>query len=623
MAETTNRAGAIATLRRDGRLLQDMVFALLVFPRIATATCEAHFRYPTVGLQFYRLDTINVTYQSSFSQPILSLLCGEPARPSKKLRLQQTAPAKSELVPLNFSSVDPCWFRLEPQTGECGGVDSPSFALWTSERPGNPQTTIGLLSTTAAIAPRATATTPGLLDSAPTPTPKPPSTIIKKADTVAPPDAPGGQDLSAGAKAGIGIAIALIVAAGAMAAFMYFRRRKKGQDSDLGRAIRGRKPEKLLGRNGASSVNSGRSDEPLNPIVDGFPGSMGYDDARSLHSMHSLHSIETHNTHNTHVSPSAGYSPNVPSHNGGYWTERDELAAARGFWTDRDELTAARLKSQPIPIVTSYGPNPVTPTLTPRASSRFDLNARAASISIDSREGIPPMPAVPFMPDYTDYTMPLPPKPRISASPPRKPAAPIIVSYGPNRVTPTPAVTSPTVPPDETIFQRSKEPQPIAPHDRQFSWEDSPIEPMAPSAMGPLPPYASSAEYIAMEKGAIRKLATPEAQELPPTKDGYYPVYNSDIVEYSELPGAARHNEPQLPYHPHPYKRRPEAGPSNGVGGASGSGTGGGGLREIDEQKFLLLPEITNLRAQKKKTQPRNQEEDEDEEYDLGEPRRR
>jgi len=537
---------------------------------------------------------------------------------------------ENQLVPLNFSSADPCWFHLEPHTDGCGD-DSPSFVLWPGERPSNPRTTIGLLSTTEAIAPTATATatTPGLLDSAPptTATPSPTPYLITQAGIVAPRDPQGGQDLSAGAKAGIGIGIVLLFAAGAMAAFMYFRRRKKGQESDLGRAIRGRKPEKSLGRNGASSVNSGRSDEPLNPIVDGFPGSMGYDDVRSLHSLHSI------DTHNTQPSPSAGYSPNV-SHNGGYWTDRDELSAARGFWTDRDELSAARLKSQPIPIVTSYGPNPVTPTLTPRASSRGDLNARAASsISIDSREGVPPMPLGPFMPEYTDYhSMSPPSKPRISSSPPRKPAAPIIVSYGPNRVTPTPAVTTPTVPPDETIFQRSKDPQPLALHDRQYSWEDSPIEPMAPSAMGPLPPYASSLEYIAMEKGAIRKLAEPQAQaELPPTKDGYYHGYTSDIVEYSELPGAARNNEPQLPYHPHPYKRHPEAGLSSSggapIGSGSGSGSGnnggGGGLREIDEQKFLLLPEISNLRAQKKKAQRRDQEEDEEDEYDLGEPRRR
>jgi len=412
----------------------------------------------------------------------------------------------------------------------------------------------------------------------------------------------GGHDLSPGAKAGIGIGIVVAVAIlGAMAGFMYFRRRKK-QDPDLADAImdherrRGRRPEKSMGRNGASSVNSGRSDEPLypiQPVFDGFPGSTGYDDVRSLHS---LRSIDTH-------SPPTGHSPNV-SHSGGYWTERDELSAAR-------------LKSQPHSIVTSYGPNPVTPTLTPRPSSRVDLSIRAASISIDSREGIPPMPHVPLISDYSSFNvappLPQPAQSEPPSSPPRKPAAPIIVSYGPNRVTPTPAVTTPTVPPDESIFQRSKEPK--RPSERRYSWDDSPIEQMGSSAMGPLPPYASSADFFAMEKGAIRKLAEPQAEaELPPTKDGFY-HYTSDIVEH-ELPGAAKHNEPQLPYHPHPYKRHPEAGPSNATGTVGGSA--GGGLREIDEQKFLLLPEISNLRAQKKKSR-RGDVADEEEEYDLGE----
>jgi len=89
MAVTANRAGATATLPRDIRFLHEVVFALLVVPGllsrgIATAACGVKFLYPTTGLQFYHLDTINVTYQSSFSQPTLSLLCGErKARPSE------------------------------------------------------------------------------------------------------------------------------------------------------------------------------------------------------------------------------------------------------------------------------------------------------------------------------------------------------------------------------------------------------------------------------------------------------------------------------------------------------------------------------------------------------------
>lgn len=133
---------------------------------------------------------------------------------------------------------------------------------------------------------------------------------------------------------------------------------------------------------------------------------------------------------------------------------------------------------------------------------------------------------------------------------------------------------------------------------------------MAAAANGPLPPYASTTDYYAMEKGAIRKLGEPQAEaELPPTKDGFYPYLAPQAVEH-ELPGAAPQNEPQLPYNPHVYKRNhPEAGPS-----------GGGGLREIDEQKFLLSSEVLNMRAQKVKK--RGDDESEGEEYDLGERRR-
>lgn len=402
-----------------------------------------------------------------------------------------------------------------------------------------------------------------------------------------------GDNLSPGAKVALGIGIALTcIAIGAMAAFLYFRRRRRRQDTELAGAIvdhdrrHGRKgPEK---RNGSSSVTSGRSDEPLcpiQPVFDGYPGSMGYDDVRSLPSATNSHS--------------PGQSPTV-SHNGGFWGYERSV--------ERDELTAARLKSklQPsVPAVVSYGPNPVTPTLTTRSTSRVDLNSGITTVSPDGTR-------TPMLPvsDYTNFSIPPPSTmPDLKPSPPKKPAVPIVVSYGPNKVTPTPLVVSPTVPPDEAIVNRrfmdAAAPPPAVTHERQFSWEaDSPL--LGPSSMGPLPPYASTADFEAMEKGAVRKLAEPQAQaELPPTKDGFY-HYTSDIVEY-ELPGAAPQNEPQLPYHP--YRPHLQAGPS-------------GRHREIDEQKFLLSDvEITKMRAEKAKARaapaPAKTEE---ESYDLGEP---
>jgi hypothetical protein len=86
--------------------------------------------------------------------------------------------------------------------------------------------------------------------------------------------------------------------------------------------------------------------------------------------------------------------------------------------------------------------------------------------------------------------------------------------------------------------------------------------------VAPLPPYASAADFFAMEKGAIRKLAEPTAQaELPPTKDGYY--HFGDALNEHELPAAGPHGDPHLAHQP--YRFMPD-----------------GRMREVDEQKFLL-----------------------------------
>lgn len=390
-----------------------------------------------------------------------------------------------------------------------------------------------------------------------------------------------------------------------MAAFLYFRRRKKNQTADLADAIidhdrrHGRRPpEKDTGWDTSSSVTTTRYDEPSypapQPIPDGFPGSMGYDDVRSLHS---LHPTDTH-------SPTTGPTPNH-SH------------AAAGYWTERDELSAARLKSQ-IPV-TSYGPNPVTPTLTPRPSSRVDLNIRAGSVSTDSREGIPPMPLIPLMPDYSYSSLPPPPhtNTRRDPSPSQKP--PLVVSYGPNRVTPNPGLPTPTVPPDETVYKRSKGPHfelhtiPASrTRGRRGPWDDDDDEDDGPamtsSAMGPLPPYASTDHFNLMEMGAIRKLAEPKAEaELPPTKDGYYHGYGyglggSELVEYELQGGSSGGGVPQAAHRRDAGGNRMEGG-----GGAMGAtlgaprGGGGGGFREIDDCKFLLSPELVLLKGEKMK----------------------
>lgn len=428
---------------------------------------------------------------------------------------------------------------------------------------------------------------------------------------------PRSDSFSTGAKAALGVGITLIcIAIGAMAGFFYFKRRRRAQDADLANGIirhdgrAGRLgPDRK--RHGASSVASGNSDEPLHtiqPVYDGFPGSMGYDDVRSLHSTTHSHS------------PTGGLSPT--SHNGGFWTQERSI--------EREELAAARLKSQlnpSAPAVVSYGPNPVTPTIkTPQSTALRDYAASLENSSPDNKKAVPYV-SVPLMDysDYSNYEVPPPvPIPEPKPSPPKQSPA-LVVSYGPNRVTPTPLVVSPTVPPDEAIFNRRfQEVSPAVSHERQFSWEaDSPL---LGAAMGPLPPYASTEDFEAMEKGAVRKLAEPQADaELPPTKDGFY-HYTSDVVEY-ELPGAAPQHAPQLPFKPYKMHQQQQGGGSSSGLGGGGTGAGAGWTnREIDEQKFLLDDvEIARMREQKAKARAARAARPpppvvEEESYDLGEP---
>ncbi|KAL2136595.1 hypothetical protein VTI74DRAFT_2900 [Chaetomium olivicolor] len=570
---------------------------LLIGGAIAT-NCGASLLFPTKGRIFSHHDTINITYYSDLARPTLSCWCGVPGRATQKFSVENVNSFNGSIsVPINFSSDDPCWFDLSSETGDCRSV-SETFLLFPRQHPASETSD----TVRGAPAQHRISTLPLLVR---TPTPETPQQLEARNDS-----------FNVGAKAALGIGIALIcIAIGAMAAFFYWRRRRRGQDGDLSSAIldhdrrRGRKGKKTWG--GSSSEASGRSDEPLcpiQPVFDGYPGSMGYDDVRSLHS--TLHSH----------SPTGAQSP-ANSHNG-FWTYERSI--------EREELTAARLKSQlqpSTPAVVSYGPNPVTPTLTPRVAPHVNVNTASTPISASTTDlsRIPMMPLSGYS-DYTDYHnfSIAPPAPAvIPSSEPKLAPPPIVVSYGPNKVTPTPLVTSPTVPPDESIVNRRlQNHSPPHHHERQFSFEaDSPL---LGASIHPLPPYASTEDFEAMEKGAVRKLAEPQAEaELPPTKDGFY-HYMSDSVEY-ELPGAAVQREPQLPFRPY------QAGV--GAQGSGGLGVGRAG-REIDEQKFLLDDvEIARLREEKARVKAKMKPEEEvklgregegygeGESYDLGERR--
>ncbi|KAB5523000.1 hypothetical protein GE09DRAFT_487184 [Coniochaeta sp. 2T2.1] len=567
--QTTRRrtilSSATTSIRRGSLLF-------LIYPIFATwlpfvtANCGVEFLYPQPDLMFYYLDTINVTYTSNFSNPTLFAWCGQSSSPTQKYETSAPKFNGSVLVLLDFSSSDPCWFDLRPDTPACGD-NSPPFDLLPVQRAqSGSQTTLGLLSPTST------------------------SSIPSKtgADESA---AASGGSLSTGAKAGIAIAVVgAVLILVAMAACFWFKRRKRVQDAVLAGHIidhdhhspKGHEKTPLAG----NSAHSNGSTEPLQPIYDGFPGSTAYDDLRSRESSAYLQSPQSPS------SSSAGFFP--PARNN---------SSERHYLTERDELEAARLHSAPLPSgVVSYGPNPVTPNITPRPSTRFHDNPSTSSG--ETHEDY-----------YAPSTQSISPQPQ-SQYPAARPAPPVVVSYGPNKITPTPPIALPTAPdksvmnapPDLPEFPVMAFPShPFPSHEPQSPTQSAQVDtpddnlvrygltddPGSVSAVSgaPLPPYASTADFYAMEKGAIRKLQEPAAQaELPPTKDGYY-HFGDHGTEY-ELQGAAPQNEQQQPHRPYRYQT-----------------AGLGNKRDLDEQKVLLDDvEMAHLREQKKRIRAAQQQ---------------
>lgn len=356
--------------------------------------------------------------------------------------------------------------------------------------------------------------------------------------------------MSDGAKIGLGVAVAgASIAAIAMFACLYLRRRNRSNGGVPSGRGRKKKREKLFG-------SSSRSDDRLQiqPVLDGYPGSNGYDPNESGSHLHS---------------PVWSHSPSVSTTGG------------RHYWTDREELLAARMNT---PSLTSFSPSPRNAASAPRPNSgSADPNSREGSVFAGSHTS----------PDIR-------PKPS---------GGPLIVSYGPNRIHPTPVIANSSPPQEGAVLTQVPDlpvlpvgptqigeiplppqstpspPQPVSrpPPERKFSW-DAANDPA--SAILPLPPYASIPDFQAMEKGAIRTMEGPgERAELPPTKDGYY-HFGEEIVEY-ELPAAARRDHgPQFPYQL--YRNHPD-----------------GRGRELEEQKFLLSDvEMSKMRVVRKAAKP-------------------
>lgn len=216
----------MCTLRRHdpflSRFRQFLVAGLLLISSSAALNVDGTtFLYPLGGESFYNLDTVKVTYESTFLAPVLYTFCAingvttqSTSAPSAPLsatlvtttncalvQVQDAEPDNaSTLVRLNVTTNVPCWFDL--RAGQVAG-EGATTEKWTALARSQQETT---WSGTAL----------------PTSTP----TSSSRPSSHGPPPDP--HDLNSGAKVGIAIAVALgIIAIFTMGLWMWWRRRQK------------------------------------------------------------------------------------------------------------------------------------------------------------------------------------------------------------------------------------------------------------------------------------------------------------------------------------------------------------------------------------------------------------
>lgn len=162
------------------------------------------FLYPLGGESFYNLDTVKVSYQSTFLAPVLYTFCSINGV-TTQMQVQDAEPDNaSTLVHLNVTTNVPCWFDL--RAGQVAG-EGATTEKWTALARSQQETT---WSGTAL----------------PTSTPTTSPTTSDGQNPHGPhPDSPG---LNSGAKVGVAIAVALgIIAIFTMGLWMWWRRRQK------------------------------------------------------------------------------------------------------------------------------------------------------------------------------------------------------------------------------------------------------------------------------------------------------------------------------------------------------------------------------------------------------------
>ncbi|KAL2021859.1 hypothetical protein VTK56DRAFT_6454 [Thermocarpiscus australiensis] len=199
---------------------------------------RARFVYPSGSTVTYNtLDTVMVTYISTYDSADLYTWCMIDKPGSARLIYQQKSPGFNATVPvlLNFTSATPCWFNLRNAADPADGVNSGGFNIIGVERSEGRRTwgPSDLSETSSSLPTSSTSSISSTASAAQAPATTTVSTDNSNGGSSNLPNASesassgGGGGLSSGAAAGIGVGAAIGVIALAGGAILLWRRQRR------------------------------------------------------------------------------------------------------------------------------------------------------------------------------------------------------------------------------------------------------------------------------------------------------------------------------------------------------------------------------------------------------------
>ncbi|KAK7699421.1 hypothetical protein SLS64_011717 [Diaporthe eres] len=259
--------------------------------------------YPKGGEVFHQLDTVNVSYQSSYPEPWLYTFCyeNETANTVRQIRMQEAEPNDaSMLILMNFTTLTSCWFNLRKNTSSNTGSNTKKWSLTEIKRQSGPITTGAPLPSTT--------TTTSLLSSSSSST----ASTSASASTSANASVSSNDDLSTGAKAGLGIGVGIgtaLLCAGAF--WLYYRhvKRKEHHQEVYRRIVGGQGGAAAPGQDGFTTPS-----EHLEPWRYGSTPQPAPSAAGSAYSGASDHSSDWYSSQATFNAPYQYYDPVGSSH---------------------------------------------------------------------------------------------------------------------------------------------------------------------------------------------------------------------------------------------------------------------------------------------------------------------